>query len=185
MKSDCRYRVERQDRGLSADVLASLDFDRQQEWVEHIRACSSCRRAVVAGDPILVFSLLEPDPLDEVQVAEMQAAVRTLRRSRVIEAGDKSRPSGERKTTMVAASLLCALALLPLSGERRLEDAGQPPVYVVSEERLRAQSGWLQWVEDRTATPVIEGLNRPGARVYQLTEEDLAVVMIVDETLDL
>jgi hypothetical protein len=86
---------------------------------------------------------------------------------------------------MVAASLLCALALLPLAGERRLEDAGQPPVKVESEERLRAQSGWLQWVEDRTAPPVIEGLNRPGARVYQLTEEDLAVVMIVDETLDL
>jgi hypothetical protein len=115
----------------------------------------------------------------------MQAAVRTLRRSRVIEAGDKSHSSGGRKVAMIAASLLCALVLLPLAGERRLEDAGQPRANVVSEERLRARSGWPQWVEDRTAPPVIEGLNRPGARVYQLTEEDLAVVMIVDETLDL
>ncbi len=86
---------------------------------------------------------------------------------------------------MVAASLAFALALLPLTGERPLEDGAEPMVDRVSEQQPRALPEWQHWIDDRTVPPVIEELNRPGARVYQLTEEDLSVVMIVDETLDL
>lgn len=86
---------------------------------------------------------------------------------------------------MVAASLALAFALLPLTGERPLEDGAEPMVDRVSEQQPRALSEWQQWIDDRTVPPVIEELNRPGARVYQLIEEDLSVVMIVDETLDL
>ena len=86
---------------------------------------------------------------------------------------------------MVAASLVFALALLPLTGERPLEEGVEPMVDRVSEQQPRALPEWHQWIDDRTVPPVIEELNRPGAKVYQLTEEDFSVVMIVDETLDL
>ena len=34
------------------------------------------------------------------------------------------------------------------------------------------------------ASPLIEAIDRPQARIYQLGEDDLSVVMIVDESLD-
>ena len=86
---------------------------------------------------------------------------------------------------MVGASLAFVLALLPLTGERPLEEGVEPMVDRVSEQQPRTLPEWHQWIDDRTVPPVIEELNRPGAKVYQLTEEDFSVVMIVDETLDL
>ena len=38
---------------------------------------------------------------------------------------------------------------------------------------------------EATLPQVIENLRGPQARIYQLTEDDLAVVLIVDESLDL
>lgn len=85
----------------------------------------------------------------------------------------------------MAASLLFVIALLPLTGGRRLEEQSEPVRDLVTEQHSLAEPEWQRWIDDRTAPPMIEDLNRPDARVYQLTEEDLAVVMIVDETLDL
>lgn len=185
MKSDCQYLAERAIRGLSVGMLTDLDFDRRQELVEHLRACSSCRRAAVEEDPTVVFSLLEADSLGCDEIDEIRASVRTLRRSRAIGTAERIRPGSSKKSAIVAASLMLALALLPLTGGRPLEEGAEPLVDVVSEQQPRARAEWQAWVDDRTVPPVIEELNRPEARVYQLTEEDLAVVMIVDETLDL
>lgn len=184
MKSNRHYLVDQVIQGLSAGILADLELNRRQELVEHLKACSSCRRIAVEEDPTVVFSLLDPDSLVEDEIAEIQASVRTLRRSRAIETAEGFRPTSGRRTAMVA-SLVFALALLPLAGGRRLEDGAEPLVDVVSEQGPGRQREWQAWVDDRTVPPVIEDLNRPEVRVYQLTEEDLAVVMIVDETLDL
>jgi hypothetical protein len=185
VKSSCQYLTDRGILGLSADSLADLDLDLRQELVEHLRACSSCRRDAVEENPTVVFSLLETDSIGEAEIAEIQASVRTLRRSRAIETAESIWPRGGRKTAMVAASLVFALALLPLAGGRPLENGAESLVDAISERQPEAPSDWQSWVDDRTVPPVIEELNRPEARVYQLTEEDLAVVMIVDETLDL
>lgn len=185
MKSGCRYLTDGALQGLSAGMLTDLDLDRRQALVEHLRTCSSCRRAAVEEDPTVVFSLLEADSLGRDEIEEIQASVRTLRRSRAIGTADRIRPGSSKKPAIVATSLLFALALLPLTGGRPLEDGAEPRVDSVSEQQSRARPEWQSWVDDRTVPPVIEELNRPEARVYQLTEEDLAVVMIVDETLDL
>jgi len=185
MKSSCRYLTDRAIHGLSVESLADLDFDKRQGLVEHLRTCSSCRRAAVEENPTVVFSLLEAASIGRDEIAEIQASVRTLRRSRAIESAEGIRPRGGKKTTMVAASLVFALSLLPLAGGRLLEEGDEPLLDAVSERQPRGRPAWQSWVQDRTVPPVIEELNRPEARVYQLTEEDLAVVMIVDETLDL
>jgi hypothetical protein len=179
----CRYLVEQKNQGVSVLLLVDLDGGRRRELVEHLRTCASCRRAAVEEDPTLAFSLLEPEPIDRDRIGEIQASVRTLRRSRAIEKADRYGPKEAGKAVLVAASLLFALALLQLSGGRSDEEGADPKVGVAFEERSRHE--WQEWDDDRSATPVLENLNRPEARVYQRTEEDLAVVMIVDETLDL
>lgn len=185
MRNGCHYLAELAVQGLTAEILADLELERRQELVEHLRACSSCRRTAAEEDPTVVFSLLEPDSLGSDGITEIQATVRTLRRSRAIETAERIRSRSSRRTAMAAASLVFALALVPLTGGRPLEDGAEPLEDAVLEPQPRAWPEWQAWVDDRTVPPVIEELNRPEARVYQLTEDDLAVVMIVDETLDL
>lgn len=185
MKTSCSYLIDRGICGLSAGILADLELGGRRELIEHLRFCTSCRRAVVDEDPTVVFALLETEAFSEEEIGEIQASVRTLRRSRAIETAERTSDRRDRRTAMVAASLVFALALLPLAGGKRLEN-GSPPLREMAAERgQRALPGWQEWVDDRTEPPVIDELNRPDARVYQLTEEDLSVVMIVDETLDL
>lgn len=185
MKDVCRHLAGSPDQPRAADLILELEGDRRQEVVEHLRACSSCRQAAIEEDPTLVFGLLQPQPIEERQISELQSAVRTLRRSRAIDASNGPRARVSSRVAFLAASLLFALALLPLAGERPHESLRGPSLDVVSESLPRARPDWRQWVEDAAAPPVIEDLNRPEARIYQLTEDDLAVVMIVDETLDL
>ncbi len=181
----CQYLAERGVQQLLADRLSDPERERRQELVEHLRACPACRQAAVEEDPTLVFSLLEPEPMGEEQLADIQSSVRTLRRSRAIDSSDRPRSRVGGTTALVAASLLFVIALLPLTGGRRLEEQSEPVRDLVTEQHSLAEPEWQRWIDDRTAPPMIEDLNRPDARVYQLTEEDLAVVMIVDETLDL
>ena len=181
--SGCQYLFESRSQGLLSDVLAGDDSTRRKELIDHLRACSSCRRTAINEEPTLAFSLFEAEPVDAGQIAEIQKSVRTLRRSRTIERGDRPGLNESGKALLVAVSLLFVLTLLPLTSGRLPEESSEPQVGVVSGQRSRVE--WQQWNDDRTATPVIEDLNRPEARVYQRTEEDLAVVMIVDETLDL
>ena len=179
----CRYLVEWRSRDLLADVLVGDSCAARQELIDHLRACSTCRRTAVDEDPTLAFSLLEAEPVDADRIAEIQKSVTTLRRSRAIERADLPRLNEIGKAFLVAASLLFVLTLLPITGGLPPEEGSEPKVGVVSNQQSRAE--WQQWNDDAAALPVIEDLNRPEARVYQRTEEDLAVVMIVDETLDL
>lgn len=181
----CPYLAEHGVQQPLAERLSNPGRGRRQELVEHLRACPGCRQAAIEEDPTLVFSLLEPEPMDEEQLAAIQSAVRTLRRSRAIDSSERPRSKVGGTSAMVAASLLFVVALLPLTDGRRLEEQSERVGDSVTEQHSRAEPGWQRWIDDRTTPPMIEDLNRPDARVYQLTEEDLAVVMIVDETLDL
>ena len=185
MKDICRYLAGTLAHQGAADLLAGVEGDERQELIVHLRACSACRQIVVEEDPTLVFDLLQSYPLDDREIGAVQAAVRTLRRSRAIDAGERPRAEVSSRIAFLAASVLCVVMLLPLAGERPLERVSNPSAELVSEGLPRARPDWRQWVEDGSVPPVIEDLNRPEARVYQLTEDDLAVVMIVDETLDL
>lgn len=87
----CQYLAERGVQQLLADRLSDPERERRQELVEHLRACPACRQAAVEEDPTLVFSLLEPEPMGEEQLADIQSSVRTLRRSRAIDSSDRPR----------------------------------------------------------------------------------------------
>jgi len=139
--------------------------------VAHYDGCSLCRREALAADPLLVFRRL---PVEEMTPAEEQAEVDAVRQAvtAMRTAGRlevRRRFAGWRRW---AAAVVLAAAALSVGRDkaRNLETLVMAPV---SEAPAAAAAG-----------PTLEGLNRPGARVYHLANEGVSVVWIVDESLD-
>ena len=161
------------------------------------RGCQTCRRTALAADPTLVFRRLVavPDmtpPQESSEVDSMRRAVAAMRAASRVEAVERKRRTLSWKRWAVAAVL--ALAMLTLPGETR------PPFDRLDRLDTRQDlagsllGGDLLGEEQSAALavpaslgdelPTVEGVNRPGARVYHMNGEDLSVVMIVDESLD-
>lgn len=167
-----------------------------EEWGSlraHLETCDDCRREAVAVDPSLLFGLraAAPEAGAGDEVAAMQQAVTTMRRAARVERGMEGRRSGlarlrtARWTRWAAAAILTVAALayggLGLDGwDPGTETQTSEPVSP-REARVESLSG-LQAAH----VPIFEGLDRPEARVYDWTSEDsdVAVLMIVDENLD-
>ena len=170
LRAELLRRLERDGDG---PVLGSAIFD-------HLESCAECRSAALRLDPTLALRPLyeerAPGSAEDPEVVAMRQAVETLRRARPAR---RPRLAGWR---VAAAALLVAGALyqLPLPGRRpglssqAALDAQLEALAAQSQGRLAADS----------TPPAIEDLDRPDARVYQLGGGDVAVVMIVDETLD-
>jgi hypothetical protein len=158
----------------------------------HLAGCPDCRVAALAADPLFLFSTLEPADAaagetekprgaagrDDHDVREMQSAVFALvRASRVAPDAErelaKDRPVS--RWLRYAAGFVIA-SLLGLSGASRAprEEAAVPP----------APESLASWTEATADPATVEELDRPEARVYELSNAELAVVMIVDAGLD-
>lgn len=151
----------------------------------HLEDCGECRRAALALDPTLALRpLVEPEVSGTMaaddEVESMLRAVETLRRA----------PARRPRSALVSAGWRSAAAILLVAGAlyqlpaRGPRIAANPPADAqlealasrpVDNEVVRAEF---------SGQPVLEDLDRPGARVYQLGGGDVSVVMIVDETLD-
>jgi hypothetical protein len=97
----------------------------------------------------------------------MRAAVAAMRRTAPLRRA--ARPVVPWRAAAAALLATVALAQAPAAKLARTAVAAAPAVELPSELSLQ---------------PIVEDTDRPSARVYQLTGQDLAVVMIVDETLD-
>lgn len=141
-------------------------------WAEaraHLAVCAGCRAQAIDLDPSLLFVNLPAPRVAAADVADMQRAVAALVRAERVDA----RPRARRLWRGAAAAAVVLLALAVEAGPRR---AAPGPVAVAAA---------LTGVEsDLGSPPVIEELDRPEARVYQLPAEGLSVVMIVDASLD-
>jgi hypothetical protein len=144
----------------------------------HAEACARCRQEAIAADPTLVFRRLAtagtPREARDVDVAAMRQAVATLRRARALEPARQS-----NRWRWAAAAVLPLLALLLPSAQ----DPSRSRAVGDSSLTLRLPTSMLPSAE-LAALPLLDDLDRPHARVYELGGPDLAVVMIVDETLD-
>lgn len=159
-----------------------LDDDQRRDLVEHFSDCPDCRRDGLAADPTLLFLGASPLELERSEVASIRRTVRAMQRARDLDA------AGSRSWTHVlraaaAAILLTALLLLP-GGQKRLA-VPSPEPDTLSGGPLHAGGEDLAPVSVWESPSLIENLDRPEARIYQLTEQDLSIVMIVDESLDL
>lgn len=144
------------------------DFEETAAWREalaHVAVCPACRRIALAQDPALAFVGCRDLSVEPAEVEELRRATQELRRLRALEAAP-ARGAG-RRAAMAAGLALAGLLLLPASPRGPV---AEPPAL------------------GRSAAPAapaaIENLDRPGARIYQWRAPDLAVVLVVDESLD-
>ncbi|HKH47176.1 MAG TPA: hypothetical protein VKM72_21175 [Thermoanaerobaculia bacterium] len=182
------------------------------EWREALghldRGCAHCRRAALAADPTLVFRRLvapcalrdrsavpEPTPAQEASdIESMRRAVAAMRAaSRVEEVerhGRAARAISWKRWSAAAALAVVALSM-PGDETRLRRDAAVSLMSVATPAVLSAEGpeavvlpASVFPVASTDELPTVEGVNRPGARVYHMDGEGMSVVMIVDETLD-
>ncbi len=141
----------------------------------HLELCPACRRAAVAADPLLLFQRLEAPRADAAEVVRMQQAVAALvGAARVARRGRRGGGLGR----VAAAAAVALLALAVQSGPR------PAPPRAGSDLAALAFADGEPAFSPGPAPPVLEELDRPEARVYQLPAEGLSVVLIVDSSLD-
>jgi hypothetical protein len=148
-----------------------------RELLEHAETCADCRRAALAADPTLVFARLAEEDSAVVDIAAMRRAVETLRRAQETSPGRARHRRAGARWRLAAAAVLPLLAVLLPAAPR--PERAPVPVVQVSPPATPAPP-----FAELAALPLVEDLGRPQARVYELGGPDLAVVMIVDETLD-
>ena len=175
---------------LSTSSRQAAEFDElsrteREGALAHLVSCVPCRRATLASDPSLVFSLGSVGSTSEVgeeegEVERMRVGVAALRRARGHRAGVSGLVAGLRSA---AAAALLAVALVSSDGVGRAP--ARSPGGSAKLETGSATPFSLVAGTEPAGSSVLENLDRPLARVYQLTEEDLSLVMIVDETLDI
>jgi hypothetical protein len=164
--------------------------DDQAGWDDAVAhfdgGCQRCRRDALASDPTLVFRRLRPVDMSPAQessevdaVRQAVAAMRTASRVDSIESRSRHGVSWKRW----AAAACLAFAALSIPGDDVLRvTTPAPPAAVPA--ALRAASAVLPAAFSGDDLPTVEGVNRPGARVYHMDGEGMSVVMIVDESLD-
>jgi hypothetical protein len=166
------------------------------EALEHLNGCPACRRAALLADPTLLFRRLPalPAPFLELSPAAESAEIETIRLAVAsMRTARRLAPPTERTVSRRyrhwAAAAVLAGAALSLGSTHPLRPnagdiAGIADIATAPASRLRvAPPATPRLVSDRV--PMVEELNRPAARVYQMDGgENLSVVMIVDERLD-
>jgi hypothetical protein len=166
-----------------------------QEALAHLdRGCAQCRRAAVAADPTLVFRRLAvapaPAPAQEASDVEaMRRAVAAMRAASRVEASERRWHSPRalkalswKRWGVAAALAVAALSLPAMPGHQARPD--RQPVAVALPAVMTAgsfETGAALLGDD---LPTLEGVDRPGARVYHMDGEGLSGTMIFDETLD-
>jgi len=156
------------------------------EAMEHLDACPTCRRVALAIDPSLAFRALRRSEAAPGEVEAMRQAVAGLRRARElgerVEIGAPASPRRWPRWALRAAAAAGFTVLLAQAYGPRAPIA--PPIHVAATAAAPAAARAIVPVADGDAAPLLEETNRPGARVYEFGGRDLAVVMVVDKSLD-
>jgi hypothetical protein len=185
-------------RAREADVLSRDDRRLLQV---HLAACGECRSAALSLDPTLLFAPMAGPSGDTAAgegrkmaadvraVLEAQRIDQRIRRPRVVLPGSFNMGHPALKA---AALLLFGAGLAGLVSLRPWEDGGQAPARVAAmTPGADANARDLHDLHDvrvAAAIPFIDGVESPGAKVYQFAAEvpgQPAVVFVVDRNADL
>lgn len=166
--------------------------------------CPLCRKAALKADPTLVFRRLAQVPaarmteaqeraeVDSVRqaVAAMRAASRLDRTSRRGVFARGVLAAGGWKRWSAAAALALMTVTVPSDDARRTADVRRTAdARWTADARRTAPEAEAPAAEildlSGQAGPVLEGgVGLPGSRVYHLGSDELAVVMVVNESFD-
>jgi hypothetical protein len=151
------------------------------EWAEamaHFDSCLPCRREALAADPLLVFRRL---PAVELGAAEERSEVEAVRQA--VSAMRTARRLAARRSfggwRRWSAAAVLALAALTVSRDK------DPQLEMERTVRASLLVPLAQPAPARgMIAPTIDVLNHPDARVYQMNDHGLSVIMVVHESFD-
>jgi hypothetical protein len=153
--------------GRGGDACLVDGSPERRRLLEQAAGSPGDRRRALLVDPSLAATPGDEVALSDAEADRLKQAVRAMRRMRHFENRDSRRPSFGL-SGLAAALLLLLVFLSPADVDRTVE------------------SSWTGVGDGAAIThPGIEAINLPGARVYELAEEDFDVVLIVDESLEL
>lgn len=139
------------------------------EAMAHAGHCDDCRRAALAADPSLVFLGCSPTDLTEGELTELRRSIPvTVRMMRVDRAASDG--AARRRRIAVAAMLVVGVLATATTVSRKQALQVEPLSAALPAAPLER--------------PMLEALDRPAARVYELGSDGLSLVMVVDESLD-
>jgi hypothetical protein len=176
-------------------VLLGHRFERDDEApagfaeaLAHAGGCPDCRSVALRIDPTLLFGpLAESAPgaahqrEADGEVESMRAAVDQLRRLRRLDAGDPGARRAAWRWPAAAGFLLAVLSLAPATVVQRV---AAPPPGAVAQRPAGFATAVSAFPAQWSMAPVVEPLGGE-ARIYELdSASDLAVVLIVDQTID-
>lgn len=159
--------------------------------LSHLDDCASCAPRALAADPTLVFRRLPAPEVGAADVEAMRRAVESMHRAGRVAPGASAASEGRRSAAVArrlrlpsaprgwrqlaaAAALAAASFGLWLSAPDEADPvrAAVPSAVAPSARDLAAEPAFMELSEPRAAD------------MYQVGEEDLLVVMVMDETLD-
>ena len=146
--------------------------------------CTLCRKAALKADPTLVFRRLAQVPASTMSEAQERAEVESVRQavaamraaSRLESVEKRKRGRAGWKRWSAAAALAMLVVTVPSDNAR--QPADQAAIFQAGQAGVADAS-------QAAEMPLEGGVNLPGARVYHLSQDDLAVVMVVDESFDI
>jgi len=191
--------VAERDAAPPTDVPGGPPTDAPEAWdraLAHLDGCPSCAPRALAADPALVFRRLPAPEIGAADVEAMRRAVESMRRADRVAHGAPGTPAGRSAASRLrrlrlpapgswrqiaaAAALAAASFGLWLSAPDEASRTAEPLAAVAAPSAALVPSA-----RNLAAEPVFLDLAEPrAADVYQVGEEDLLVVMVMDETLD-
>ncbi len=164
---------------------ARLHDSERRGLMEHFAGCTRCRREGLAIDPTLLLLGASSLEMRSSEIVSIRQTVQAMRRARELERAG-ARPWRRVRRAAAMSVLLTALLLFPGGGQERLEERNATSGHQTpSSGSLYSLGEGHTQISIWDSLSLIENLDRPDARIYQWTEQDLSVVMIVDESLDL
>jgi len=159
----------------------TVDPDGWTEALDHLESCSRCRTEALEADPLLVFRRLPAPEMtaaeESAEVDAMRQAVTAMRTARRLES--RRHFAGWRRW---AAAAVLALSSLALGHDQApMEDSMARMVRTPAPEAVAAAD---PQAAPEPGAPILEDLNRPNARVYQVQRKNLALVWVVDKGFD-
>ena len=142
--------------------------ERLLEWAE-----SGDRQQALFLDPGLAAKGVHGGDFSDREIEDLKKSVLQARRLKTIgEAGRES--ASNRLSGWAVALTVCLLFLLPSSLKQT--SAAEAPLSTTHVSRLAPAA---------MTHSSVEALDLPGARVYELAEEDFSLVLVVDESFEL
>lgn len=188
---DWRRLVAARERGAGEDPSG------WREALEHLEVCPRCRRAALQADPLLALRDLPEPALEGDEGRRMVAATRALRRRQAATVRWRRRAAAAVAVVTVVAALAVGSGILERGDETTrvargtseevtpAEGAGDLASTTDTATGARRSAARETAPASTTSMPSVLDLEQSTARVYEVTDADLAVVVVIDDELDL